>query len=142
MKRPSPTNPFQADRVDDAASFRPEWDVPSVNEGISRRVEEVIEQVRGRAGLDAAQKIPGLLSSPGYGKSHLFGRLGHRHGDDTLFVFLPPIIDARRPAAHVQWHLVETLFQPGVGAVSPLSRALSRLLAPSFQSYAKALPAA
>jgi hypothetical protein len=56
MKRPSPTNPFQADRVE-ATSFRPEWDVPSVNEGISRRVEEWIGKVRDRDRPEAGRKL-------------------------------------------------------------------------------------
>jgi hypothetical protein len=57
MKRPSPSNPFQADRVE-AMSFRPEWDVPSINEGISRRVEAVIGKVRDRDGAGSRTETP------------------------------------------------------------------------------------
>ena len=37
-----------------------------------------------------------LLAPPGYGKTHLFGRIGHELDEEVLFVFVPAFEDVNR----------------------------------------------
>src|SRR4051794_31561735 len=120
-------NPFTVYKLGNAASFRPEWDVPSINEVVSDRVGQAIDEVRDRDHVDDAQKILLLLGAPGYGKTHLFGRIRHRQHRKVQFVFVPQIIDARRPGAHIRWHLVESLFEADPGNLPPLVSLMGQL---------------
>jgi hypothetical protein len=139
---PSLDNPFEADRLNEASNFRPEWDVASINAGASDWINREVEAIRQRPAADERRKIAALLGSPGYGKTHLFGRIRKQQEEQVFFVFVPQVINARRPAAHVHWHVVESLFQAEPGPHSRLAGLLARLLRPAFEDYFGRLPPA
>jgi S-DNA-T family DNA segregation ATPase FtsK/SpoIIIE len=142
MNSPSLENPFEADRLNEAANFRPEWDVGSSNARVSDWINREVEAIRRQPAADERRKIAVLLGQPGYGKTHLFGRIQHQQEQQVFFVFVPQVLNARRPAAHVHWHVVESLFQAGPGPHSRLAGLLARLLRPSFEDYFDRLPPA
>lgn len=142
MNSPLLDNPFEADRLNEAANFRPEWDVPSINAGVSGWINQEVESIRRRPATDERRKVAALLGPPGYGKTHLFGRIQHQQEQRVFFVFVPQVINARRPAAHVHWHVVESLFQAEPGPHSRLAGLLARLLRSSFEDYFDRLPPA
>ena len=79
--------------------------------------------------------LRGLL---GYGKTHLFGRLASKHEDHLLLVFVPQVINARRPERHLHWHIVESLFQSafrGAVAVDPHPDATVSAVLPGFFAW-------
>ena len=89
---------------------------------------------------DPGQKISVLLAPPGYGKTHLFGRIAHQIGGEVLFVFVPALMGQIDPLDHIQWFAVESLFRAPTGELSPLARALTRLCQASFLDYFDRLP--
>jgi hypothetical protein len=121
--------------------FRPDWDVVSLNGRLTEELLNDISRLKGKEKPDPEQKIRALLSPPGYGKSHLFGRLAHRLQGEALFVFVPQIEDVQRPLSHVLWHVVESLFDKVPGSSSLLERMLARLCHCAFRAYIDKLPA-
>jgi hypothetical protein len=89
MSTPTFDNPFRESRLGSSADYRPEWDVPALNKGITDALAERIRRAKGRSQPDAGQMISVLLSAPGYGKTHLFGRIGHLLAEEIFFVFVP-----------------------------------------------------
>ena len=133
-------NPFESDRMNDAAGFRPEWDVASLNANVSAWINQTIEAIRQRQTADDRQKIAVLLGAPGLGKTHVFGRIHHQQEERVFFVFVPQIIDARWPGRHIHWHIVESLFQENGQAHSRLAQILAHMLCPAFEAYFGLLP--
>jgi S-DNA-T family DNA segregation ATPase FtsK/SpoIIIE len=140
MNQPPLANPFLESRLNTGSDYRPEWDVPELNRSITDYLAEKIRQVKGRVQPDPGQMISVLLSPPGYGKTHLFGRIGHNLGDEVLFVFVPAFEDVSRPLDHIRWHVVEALFRQTAGKPSFLQRTLARLCQPSFVQYVSQFP--
>jgi hypothetical protein len=134
-------NPFEADRLGDAESYCVEWDVPEINGHISSDVGKSLDVIRSRSGPDDREKVRVLLGQPGYGKTHLFGRVRHDQQGKLFFVYAPQIMDTSRPAEHARWHLTEALFTAGAGQPSPLARLFAAVLASSFKDYFDHLPA-
>ena len=131
----SPENPFAVDRLNSSANFRAEWDVPSVNADVSTWIDRQIEEVRKRDATNPEQKIGVMLGAPGYGKTHLFGRLAHQHGNRIHLVFVPGMNQGSRPVAHMHWHIVESLFQAPPSETPALCHRLASLLQPSCSAY-------
>ena len=140
MSTPTP-NPFANDRVNHVQDFRPDWDVTSLNDRLTEELLGDIRRLKGQEKPDPQQKIRALLSPPGYGKSHLFGRLAHRLQGEALFVFVPQIEDVLRPLPHFLWHLIESLFDKDPGGSSLLERMLAQLCHGAFRAYLDELPA-
>jgi DNA segregation ATPase FtsK/SpoIIIE, S-DNA-T family len=134
-------NPFEADRLGSAASFSLDWDVPEINEHVSTDVGKALDAIHTRDGTDDRAKVRVLLGAPGHGKTHLFGRVRHTQQGKLFFVYVPQLLDTRRPAEHARWHLTEALFAAEPGQHPPLTTFLAALLAPSFKSYFDGLPA-
>lgn len=134
-------NPFRESRLNDAGhDYHPAWDVPSLNEKITQFLVKEINQARGRTQPDPGQLVPVLLSAPGYGKTHLFGRLGHLLDNDVFFVFIPGFDDLSRPLEHVRWHVVESFLRARPGKPSVHARTMAELCHPSFVQYVTAFP--
>src|SRR5207248_3125637 len=80
-----------------------------------------------------------LLSTPGFGKTHVVGRVGHRCGNG-LTVFVPQVEEHGSPVKHVHWHVLNRLFAAPSGHRPPLHGLLARLCYHSFQRYFDSLP--
>ena len=133
-------NPFQHDVVAGPSQYRPEWDVPELNAAATGKLLERLESLRSSPG--SPRKIPLLLATPGYGKTHLFGRLAHRLGDEVLLIFVPQVEDPLRSLDHIRRATVESLFRSSDGEeLSSLEMILARLCHESVLSYFDALPA-
>jgi DNA segregation ATPase FtsK/SpoIIIE-like protein len=133
-------NPFREARLNTSLDYRPEWDVLAVNEPVSDWLEAGIRGLKGRATPDPGLVIPVLLAPPGYGKTHLFGRIAHRLNQEALFIFVPQVEDVRRPLDHIRWHVVESLFAVRQREPSILAQVLARLCQKSFLAYWDKLP--
>ena len=131
---PSP-NPFRVRRLNTSQDYVAEWDVLSLNERVSNWLAGIIRDLKGRDRPDPELVIPVLLSPPGYGKTHLFGRIAHQLNYEALFVFVPQVEDVHKPLEHIRWHAVESLFQDRPGEPSVLARALAEICQPSFAAY-------
>src|SRR5437868_4411443 len=86
-----------------------------------------IRRLKGRSQPDPGQMIAVMLSPPGYGKTHLFGRIAHQLGNEVFFVFVPGLEERKDPLDHILWYVVEALFRAPEGEHSPLEHALARL---------------
>jgi hypothetical protein len=133
-------NPFHEARIGQAQDYRPEWDVPVLNRHITDTVTKQIREVAGRSEPDPGALISILLSAPGYGKSHLFGRIGHQLANEVFFVFVPAFEDVNRSLHHIRRHAVDSLFRSRSGQASPVALALARLCRESFVAYISAFP--
>jgi S-DNA-T family DNA segregation ATPase FtsK/SpoIIIE len=102
-------------------------------------VEEV-RRLRGRRVPDPGQMIAAVTGPPGYGKTHLFGRIEHLIGHEVFFVFVPDFSDQTSPLDHIRRHVVEALFDAPHGEPSPLEMALARLCQPAFADCFADLP--
>jgi len=140
MNTLSLANPFNESRLNAGGDFRPEWDVPNLNRVISNHLAAQIRAVKGRNTADPAQRIQVLLAPPGYGKTHLFGRIGYEMDTEVLFVFVPAFEDVSRPLEHIRWHVVESLFRERPDQAPALHAALARLCRPSFIEYVTQFP--
>ncbi|HYT92178.1 MAG TPA: FtsK/SpoIIIE domain-containing protein [Gemmataceae bacterium] len=140
MSLPPFNNPFSEGRLNTGTDFRPEWDVPELNRSISDNLAKLARAVKGRVQPDPGQMVQVLLGPPGYGKSHLFGRIGHHLDEEVLFVFVPAFEDISRPLQHIRSHVVESLFRERGGRPPVLHRALARLCQPSFIEYLSQFP--
>src|SRR5262249_62331581 len=74
-------NPFRDDRLTGADVFNPALDVASVHQHASRCLEQAIERARRQDKPDGRAKIAILQSTPGFGKTHVMGRVAHRCRD-------------------------------------------------------------
>jgi len=137
----APPNPFGRAVLNGPADFQPEWDVESIARPATDRLLEAIEGARGSIGVDPNRRIHVMLGPPGYGKTHLFGRLARKLKGGVLNVFVPPIEDVSRPLSHVCHHAVLAIFKR-VDGRSPVEAALGRLCRPSFLELLAALPRA
>src|SRR5947209_12479853 len=135
MDKLSYENPFQADRLAGAGSFIPEWDVPSLNERIATDLGAELDRLRQRPQRDDREKVRIVLGPPGYGKTHLFGRLRWAQQGRFFFLYIPQVLNTARPAEHARWHIVEGLFASDPNSPSPVGRFFALLLAPSLKSY-------
>jgi len=130
-------NPFHDDVVYDPTMYRPEWDVPSLNQHVVEGLKAAIGGVSD--GDDRKFRI--LLGQPGCGKTHLFGRVAYELENDVFCVFVGPLEDPFHAEDQVRRQLVETLFRPGSGGQPCwLERLLARLCRPSFGDYFDWLP--
>ena len=125
-----PPNPFGRAVLNGPADFLPEWDVESIGKSATDRLLEAIEATRGSDRVDPDRKIQILLGPPGYGKTHLFGRIAHRLVADVLFIFLPPIEDVRRPLVDIRHHVVMNVFEGRGDGSAPRGRWRVEFMAP------------
>jgi|GEM_PF-2183067 len=133
-------NPFRESRLNNSRNFRPEWDVPELNQGTTKWLVEEVRRLRGRVEPDPGQMIATMTGPPGYGKTHLFGRIEHMVGHEVFFVFVPSFEERTAPLDHIRWHVVEALFRVPDGGHSPLELALARICRPAFAGYFANLP--
>jgi hypothetical protein len=140
-------HPFASNRLNEALDFRPEWDVPDVGRLISDALDHDIGAVRASPDPDPARKIHLIYGPAGYGKTHLFGRIQHRQGDQVCFVFVhAPCCPAGAAedqvgaVESVRYQFVEALFHAVGETVSPIRRLLARFLRDWFVAYFDQLP--
>lgn len=136
----SSANPFRESRLNDSRNFRPEWDVPELNQGITTWLVDEVRRLRGRQQPDPGQMIAAVTGPPGYGKTHLFGRIEHLIGHEVFFVFVPAFVEQSPPLDHIRWYVIEALFRAPEGGCSPLEMALARICRPAFAGYFADLP--
>jgi hypothetical protein len=143
MTPPRSDHPFEADVLAGAADYVPAWDVPSCGRAVSDALAREVDAVRvaPTPPSGTSRKMHLVCGAPGYGKTHLFGRLRHHHGDRVQLVFVPAPPDPARAVEYVTWRVVETLFHSEGGDIAPVRRRLARVLAPSFAAYFDQLPA-
>lgn len=139
MNRPPCEHPFDCDRANGVADFDPDRDVAAVGRHATDALSRDIAAVRDRPDPDPARKIHLFQSPPGYGKTHLFGRVRHEQGDRVQFVFVPATPDPSRATRYAAWQVVETLFN-SAGTFAPVRVHPARLLGPSFVAYFDQLP--
>jgi hypothetical protein len=135
-------NPLRESRLNSSLDFRPEWDVPTLNDHVSGPLlAEIKALAKQRRQLpDPAQLIRVLLSGTGYGKTHLFGRLRHLMGDQAFVVYVPAVEDTMRPLEHIRWHVLESFFRPRPNRLTVADFALLRLCYPSFRRFLEGFP--
>ena len=135
-----PPNPFRESRLNNETDYHPEWDVLDLNATISNWLAEEVHRLVGREEPDPGQMIAVITGPPGYGKTHLFGRIAHQVGRDVFFVFVPAFNPATPPLDHIRRHVVEALFDKRGDHPSPLELALARLCRPALAEYFADLP--
>jgi hypothetical protein len=133
-------NPFENDRLPNADAFSPALDVVSVHHQASTWLEQAINRAAKLEKPDGQAKIAVLLSTPGFGKTHVAGRVGHRCGERALFVFVPEIEEHGSAVKHVHWYVLKRLFHAQSGQRPLLHSLLAWLCQPSFRSYFDFLP--
>jgi energy-coupling factor transporter ATP-binding protein EcfA2 len=133
-------NPFRASRLGVAEDFRAAWDVPELNHQITDWLVGEVKRLKGRKEPDPGQMIALMTGPPGYGKTHLFGRIEHIVGDDVFFVFVPAFVLGSSPLDHIRWHVVEALFRRREGLRAPIEMALARICRSAFVDYFADLP--
>src|SRR6266566_2388188 len=84
VSSPLHPNPFSDDRLTEADAFNPALDVASVHQQASTWLEQAIERATQLGKPDGKAKIAILRSTPGFGKTHVMGRVGHRCGEKGL----------------------------------------------------------
>ncbi len=135
-----PPNPFRESRLDQSENYRLEWDVPELNAVVSNWLVAEVRRLVGRTEPDPGQMIAVITGPPGYGKTHLFGRIEHQVGRDVFFVFVPAFEPETPPLDHIRRHVVAALFRKHADASSPLELALARLCGPAMATYFGDLP--
>jgi hypothetical protein len=133
-------NPFRDDRLSGAELFKPELDVASVHRAASSWLEQATLRAAQLEQPDGQSKIAILRSTPGFGKTHVLGRVGHHCDDKALFVFVRQMEEHGSPTKHVHWHILDRLFGTLPGQRPLLHNILARLCQPSFRCYFDALP--
>ena len=134
-----PPNPFAASHLGTDRDYHPAWDVPDMNESTSRWLVETVRSLRGLQEPSPATKIAAINGSPGYGKTHLFGRVAHMVQQDVFFAFVPGFEPKTEPIEHIRWYVVESLFRRAADGFSPLERAMAEFCRPAFVDYFRAL---
>jgi S-DNA-T family DNA segregation ATPase FtsK/SpoIIIE len=133
-------DPFSVDRLNVAGDYHPEWDIPTLGKEFTDAFSAAIDEVCRHPQLDPKRKVQAFIGPPGYGKTHLFGRLLHQKGERVFFSFVtaPPGLDGddkqNRLEGTLRWQLVESLLS-STDSVAPFRIALARLLVPSFAAY-------
>jgi DNA segregation ATPase FtsK/SpoIIIE-like protein len=140
MSSPLLPNPFSDDRLTGADAFNAALDVETVHQHASAWLEQAIERAAQLGRPDGRAKIAILRSTPGFGKTHVMGRVGHRCGEKGLFVFVPQMEDHGSPVQHVHWHILKRLFDAPPDQRPPLHGLLARLCHHSFRCYFDFLP--
>ncbi len=135
-----PPNPFREDRLNASEDYRVDWDVLDLNAKVSGWLVDEVRRLVGRDVPDPGQKIAVITGPPGYGKTHLFGRIEHQVGQDVFFVFVPAFEPEKPPLQHIRRHVVAALFRKLGDRPSPLESALARLCRPAFADYFANLP--
>jgi DNA segregation ATPase FtsK/SpoIIIE, S-DNA-T family len=120
-------NPFDNDRLTEAGVFDPALDVTSVHQQASTWLEQAIERAAQLDKPDGKAKIAILQSTPGFGKTHVVGRVGHRCGNGLL-VFVPQMEEHGSSVKHVHWHVLNRLFGAPSGQRPLLHSLLARLV--------------
>jgi DNA segregation ATPase FtsK/SpoIIIE, S-DNA-T family len=133
-------NPFSDDRLTKADAFNPALDVESVHQLASTWLEQTIERARRLDRPDGQAKVAILRATPGFGKTHVMGRVGRRCGENGLFVFVPQMEEHGSPVKHIHWHILKTLFDAPPGHRPLLHNLLARLCHYSFRRYFDFLP--
>jgi DNA segregation ATPase FtsK/SpoIIIE-like protein len=133
-------NPFTDYRLAGADDYNSSLDVPSVHERASTWLEKAVTRATKLHKVDGTAKIAILQASPGYGKTHIMGRVGHKCRERGLFVFVPQMEEHGSPVKHLHWHILKTLFDAPAGKQTALSKLLARLCQHSFCRYFDALP--
>jgi hypothetical protein len=133
-------NPFSDDRLAEASAFNPALDVASVHRQASDWLEQAIERATQLDKPDGDAKVALLRATPGFGKTHVMGRVGSRCGAKGLFVFVPQMEELGSPVKHICWHILRTLFEAPGGRRPPLHLLLARLCQHSFRCYFDSLP--
>jgi hypothetical protein len=133
-------NPFSDDRLTAADAFNPALDVASVHREASTWLEQAIESAATLDKPDGKAKIAMLISAPGFGKTHVMGRVGHRCGEKALFVHVPQMEEHGSPVKHIHWHVLRTLLDAPSGQRPVLHDVLARLCHDSFRRYFDFLP--
>ena len=133
-------NPFRESRLNSSRNFRPEWDVPELNKITTDWLVEEVRRLQGKQAADPGQMIAIVLAPPGYGKTHLFGRIEHLVGHEVFFVFVPEFVDQTPPLDHIRRNVVEALFDTPSGGHPPIEIALARSCRAAFASYFADLP--
>ncbi len=133
-------NPFRESRLNNSRNYRPEWDVPELNQVTTNWLVEKVRGLRGRQEPDPGQMIATVLAPPGYGKTHLFGRIEHLIGHEVFFAFVPEFVEQTPPLDHIRRYVIEALFDAPEGGHSPLEMALALICRPAFAGYFADLP--
>ncbi|MEJ7638386.1 MAG: hypothetical protein WKF75_10535 [Singulisphaera sp.] len=136
----SSATPFRESHLIVSGDFRPEWDIPELNQGITTWLVDEVRRLRGRQQPDPGQMIVAVTGPPGYGKTHLFGRIEHLVGHEVFFVFVPAFVEQTPPLDHIRWHVIEALFRVPDGGHSPLEMSLAKICRPAFAGYFADLP--
>jgi hypothetical protein len=132
-------NPFTDDRLTTADAYDPALDVLSVHHQATAWLEHAIHRAAQLDQPDGKAKVGVLLSTPGFGKTHVVGRVGHKCGDG-LMVFVPQVEEHGSPVGHVRWHVLNRLFDAPSGQRPLVHNLLARLCQRSFQCYFDFLP--
>ncbi len=133
-------NPFRENRLNNSQNFRPEWDVPELNRVTSNWLVAEVGRLRGRKEPDPGQMIAVMLGPPGYGKTHLFGRIEHLVGHEVFFAFIPAFEAEAAPLDHIRRYVVQALFRTPAGGRSLLEIALATTCRPAFADFFEDLP--
>ena len=135
-----PPNPFRENKLVTDRDYRPEWDVLELNAKTSAWLVNEVRRLEGRAEPDPGQMIAVMTGPPGYGKTHLFGRIEHQAGSDVFFVFVPAFEPETAPLDHIRRYAVAALFRKVADRPSLLELALARLCRPALADYFADLP--
>lgn len=100
-------DPFERRAAASAWEVRREADVESIHAAETRRLLELVEAVR----ADGRTRAVMVTGQPGFGKTHLLGRLKARLPMPALFVYVTAFADPERPYRHLLRQLVASLEQ-------------------------------
>ncbi|WP_324715858.1 DNA translocase FtsK [Carboxydochorda subterranea] len=120
-------DPFERRTVASAWEAPLEADVASIHAAETERLLQLVEAVR----ADRRTRSVMVVGQPGFGKTHLLGRLKARLRMPALFVYVTAFSDPERPYRHLIRQLVTSLEQqiaPGAGQqLAAVVRAVTRL---------------
>ncbi len=136
----TPANPFREYKLITGRDYRPEWDILELNAGIANWLVDEVNNLKGQVDPDPGQRIAVITGPPGYGKTHLFGRIQHQVGSDVFFVFVPAFEPETSPVDHIRRYVVATLFRKAGDGPSLLDQALAQLCRPALAEYFADLP--
>lgn len=140
MSRPLLPNPFSNDRLSTADAFNEALDVPSLHEQASAWLEQAIDVAAHRERPDGDAKIAVLQATPGFGKTHVMGRVAHRCTKLAIFAHVPQMDAHGSPVRHIHWHILRTFFDAPPGQRPLLHRVLAQLCHQSFREFFNSLP--
>ena len=132
-------NPFSEAHLASNKDYHAAWDVLEMNGAVSEWLAREVRNLRGRRAVDTATKIGVIIGPPGYGKTHLFGRIAEQVGHDVFFAFIPGFEAKTEPLEHVRWYAIEALFRASNEGHAPVEWALAELCQPAFAKYFEGL---